>query len=111
MWILDPTLLHDQCPGFLGIVEDEGDELHFGFFRRIVHRPRLRGGRAAAGPGIEQCEEIAFEDEAEHQQYQEAPDSDAVPEAKTGAASAAIIFKVFTTATGRPSHGNLDADA
>jgi hypothetical protein len=100
-------------PVVLRVVEHEGDELNF-FLLGCVARRIGSAGRAAAGAngaGVEQRRnQVALEDEAEHEQHEYAADADvhAAETAATGeAAPAAVVTTIFNIVAGAawsPSH-------
>src|ERR1700730_6412966 len=112
-------LRQNSRPGFLRVVQHEGNKLHQGFFRLIAcrgsaRRVRIaypgRSGRSRSTAAIEKREEVCLEDEAEDEQDDGAADADVhaakLKPAATASGFVATIFNVRTIAAGSPLHGS-----
>jgi len=115
MAILHALLRQYLFPGFLGVIEDEGDELFKGLLT-LVFRP-VGPRNAGAGPrgdsaAAEHGKEVAFEQQAQNEQEDNSADADmhaAEGQSETTASSAVVlvppIFNVLTVAAWCPAHG------
>src|SRR5437867_1064096 len=98
------TAAEGRVPCRLGILDNEGDELHLAVLRRrLLDGPGdarlVRGGRGV----IEEGEEVPAEKQTQNQQNDRTADSDRRA-AKSESTRSSAILDVIAFASGRPAH-------